>query len=666
VDDAGEPGFRRGTALLIISVIFVATSAAIVIIPRNTDLPELKVRVCVIDSGINKDSSLNSRVILEMSFINTSYGYSVDLNSTEDSLPLYSPHGTYVAEIIARDAPDAAIVNAKVVTRNNTATVESIVAAIYWAVEEAECDVINLSIGTYSFIQGALREAVKWAYDQGVTIVAAAGNNGRSGIAGTSIESPAVYPEVIAVGAVDDDGDLYDFSARGPLRNRTAKPDIVAHGFYSTNGAGGVFGTSFAAPEVASGAANIIKYCEDNEWSWTPGMIKAALISSATPLSSESWEVGAGLLNTESAIRYVTDANKRSGLPLVAALTPGTGPYSFERWFANSSTTITYSVFCSTNASFTVSYSGSSAGWVHGPNMFQLNQTGSFQISIDIQPAEPLDGLTLIVILSSSDYGFLRAEIAFDAGSPLARVAFDISHSPWLIDSIYGQFREMYSLLTSAGIAIEEIRFEFEITPENLGRYDAIFIMDPCAWGSVYEDGGVRITSTHTYSQAEKDAYLEYWESGGSILVAGMGNRSLNLNSTNELLLPFGFLLNYDQIPGLIIEVGGISSTRLVSDLMNHTTTEGIESFDFVGCSVNFTGNAYPLAQVVVSSVDQFGVVHRNNHTVLAALEGMNNARMIVSGTNFIFDNWGVGGYYQSDDNDRLILEMAYWLIRVM
>jgi hypothetical protein len=135
------------------------------------------------------------------------------------------------------------------------------------------------------------------------------------------------------------------------------------------------------------------------------------------------------------------------------------------------------------------------------------------------------------------------------------------------------------------------------------------------------------------------------------------------LNSTNELLLLFGFFLNYDRIPGITIEVGGISSTLLVTDLMNHTTTEGIGSFDFVGCSVNYTGNAYPLAQVELSTLDESGAVHSENHTLMAALEGSSNARMIVTGTNFMFDNWGVGGYYQSDDNDRFILQMAYWLI---
>ncbi|MFW9966546.1 MAG: S8 family serine peptidase [Candidatus Thorarchaeota archaeon] len=666
MDDAGDSGFRRGTAVLVITVISVATFAVVVLVPRTSDFPDLNVRVCIIDSGINKDYSLLSRVVLEKSFINTSYGYSVNLNSTEDSLPLNNPHGTYVAKIIVRDAPDAAIVNAKVVTSNNTATVESIIAAIYWAVEEAECDVINLSIGTYSFIQGTLREAVKWAFEKGVVIVAAAGNNGKGGIAGTSVESPAIYPEVIAVGAVDEHGEPYDFTGRGPLRNRIAKPDIVAYGFYSVNGAGGVFGTSFAAPMVTAAAATIIKYCQENEWSWTPGMIKAVLTSSATYLSSENWEVGAGLLNTDTALEFVSKVVRRNGLPLVASIAPSNGPYSFERWFANSSTIIICSVFCSGNASFTITYGGLAADFVHGPTTVWINQTGSFQFSMDIPSNETQDGLSLTITLYSANYGNLRSRMTFDAASPLARIAFDISHSPWLTDSIYGQFREMYSLLTGAGMAIEEIRFESDITSERFRRYDAIFILDPCAWDYTYEYSEISLSSTFTYSQPEKDAYLDYWNSGGSILVIGMGNRSLDLRATNELLNLFGFTLNYDQIPIITIEVGGISSTLLVTDLVNHTLTAGIESFDFVGCSVNYSGDAFPLAQAELTLVDEYDLIYKENRTVMAALEGVGEARMIVSGTNFMFDNWGVEGYYQSEENDRFILQMAYWLIGVI
>jgi hypothetical protein len=80
---------------------------------------------------------------------------------------------------------------------------------------------------------------------------------------------------------------------------------------------------------------------------------------------------------------------------------------------------------------------------------------------------------------------------------------------------------------------------------------------------------------------------------------------------------------------------------------------------------VNYTGNAYSLAQVEVSYLDNHSVVQTQNHTVMAALEGPSRARMIVSGTNFMFDNWGVKGLYQSDKNDRFILQMVYWLIGI-
>ncbi|MFW9847038.1 MAG: S8 family serine peptidase, partial [Candidatus Thorarchaeota archaeon] len=322
MDDEGGPGPKRGTAVLIISLLFVSAFAVGVALPRNPYEPDLRVRVCIIDSGITKDAELATRIVAEESFINSTYGYNENVNSTHDSMPLYTPHGTYVAKIIAREAPDAAIVNAKVVTVNNNATLEAIVAAIYWAVEEAESDIINLSIGTFAYIQGPLRDAVRWAFRMGVSIVAAAGNNGQGGIAGTSVESPAIYPEVIAVGAVNNRGQPYDFSARGPLRNRTGKPDLSAVGHYSTNGAT-VYGTSFAAPEVSAAAATLISICEEAGWSWTPGMVKAVLMSTASPLSYEKWEVGAGVLNLERAIEYMTNVERRNGLPLVAALSPG-------------------------------------------------------------------------------------------------------------------------------------------------------------------------------------------------------------------------------------------------------------------------------------------------------------------------------------------------------
>jgi subtilisin family serine protease len=59
-----------------------------------------------------------------------------------------------------------------------------------------------MSIGASSDAPG-VRDAVKAAYNAGVVLVAAAGNSGNPPGRGNSIEYPARYEEVIAVGATD-------------------------------------------------------------------------------------------------------------------------------------------------------------------------------------------------------------------------------------------------------------------------------------------------------------------------------------------------------------------------------------------------------------------------------------------------------------------------------
>ena len=98
----------------------------------------------------------------------------------------------------------------------------------------------------------------------GIVPVFAAGNFGPGP---GSVASPASYPEVVAVGAIDSHGSVADFSGRGPVtwQNRDgngpaagtvlAKPDLVAPGVQVPGdvGADGLLGsgTSMAAPYVA-------------------------------------------------------------------------------------------------------------------------------------------------------------------------------------------------------------------------------------------------------------------------------------------------------------------------------------------------------------------------------------------------------------------------------
>lgn len=657
-----ETGTKRGTAVLLITLIAVTSFVVLVSVPNNQQELELSVRICVIDSGITKDASLAIRVVAEKSFINTDLGYLTTDNSTFDSRPLGSLHGTYVASIIAANHPTAAIVNAKVVSQQNSATTGGIISAIHWAVTEANCSIINLSLGTTPIGDPILEDTISWAFEQGVTIVAAVGNNGQGGVSGSSIESPAVYPEVIAVAAVDDEGAPYPFSGRGPLRNRIIKPDISCIGRCSANGRT-LFGTSFAAPVVSAGASQVIEYCIAHGWSWTPGMVKAVLMSSADYLPYQSWEVGAGLLNVEEAIAQLSSVQKLNGIPYVGVSYPNSGPYSFERWFSNSSVEICVSIFCSDNTTFAISYGGTEADWTIGPSEVYVNQTGSFIFEIDIPAGIEQDGSTCTVTMMAANYHYLRTRCVFSVSVPLAKVAFDVSHTPWQIDSIYGQFREAYSLLTSAGVAVEEIHNRADITLGNLMNYDAVFILDPCAWGTRLESWNVVLDSVFTYTTSEIIAIWDYWDSGGNILISGVANQSLDLASANQMLALFGVHMNYDQIPTTTITVNGIASTELVTGIHEHAVTRGIDSFDFNGCSLSYSGNAFELAWAEVNYLDEFDEIQTENRTLMIGLENEpSDSRMIVTGTNFFLDNWGIRGLYRTTENSRLLLQIAYWL----
>ena len=656
---------RRGTALLVITIIVLSSLAiAVTLNPRMLSLRR-GVRVAVIDSGITPDSEIAPRIVAERSFIQKGNGYQVSDNSTWDSSPGGSLHGTYVAKIIVTESPDVLIVNAKVVTSDNEASVTAIATAIRWAVLEERCDVINLSLGGTPTHDDPVGEAVRWAFRRGAVVVAAAGNSGDCGLGGSSIETPAILPEAIAVGAVDAMGVPYGFTARGPLRNGTAKPDIAAYGFYS--GSEGVFfGTSFAAPRVTAAAVQLISLCEENGWEWTPGMVKAALMSSVDHLSAPAYAVGEGLLNADAAKEYVSRAPRRDGLPLVAWVTPSKGPWDFEQWFVNVTSKVELTLFTSSNDTWQVSLSGNAAHWTGAPSVLKVNQTATFQLRVRVIDSGSVDNLRLYVRLSAPGYHYVYSRFDFSADVAVAKVAFEIAHTPWFADSMYGQFREFYRLITGAGIAVEEIRDPEELTLERLGEFDAVILLDPCARAAHLVNGSYVRVSFRSYSQAAIDALVTYWSSGGSIFVVGLDNRSIELSDLNDLLIHFNVTLRYDHVPSVSIVLNGIPSTQLVTDLISHPITESVTGFDFYGCSMSTWGNVTVLAQVQVMARNENGRIVLENRTVLACAESRSGGRLIVSGTNFFLDNWGIQGEYKSATNDRLAKQAVLWLVHLL
>ncbi len=665
MDEVLEPKRRRGNALLLSTIIIIATIIGLYALPPTYTNPDLSVRIAIIDSGININQELVTRVVAAKSFVNTSFGYFETDNSTSDSSPSSIPHGTYIATIIATESPDAAIVNAKVVDSTDVATPIAIVEAIRWAVLEENCSIINLSLGISPIHNDTIGDAVRWAFRHGVCIVAAAGNNGQGGIAGSSIESPAIYPEVIAVAAVDETHSPYPFTAVGPLRDRIIKPDISARGDFTTNGRT-VLGTSFAAPVVAAGASMIISNCITNGWTWTPGMVKAAIMIGASSLPHEEWLVGAGLFDVKTSLRYIEFSQKNDGLPLLFAISPTESPFSFERYFVNHTSKIHVSIFASTNSTFAIDYRGVAAKWLTGPSSVFVNQSGHFIFEIRVESSHAEEDLEASLLITSSRYLQWGLKLDFEAIVALREVAFDISHTSWSIDSSYGQYRKLYSLLTTVGISVDELRYPENISLDILSQYDAVFVLDPCAWtyidnGFSYEKIGIS-----WYTQQQLIAYSSYFENGGNLLLVGGSNTSIDQSKANELFSQFGILLNNDYSPRITIVVNGVSSTELITEMIQHPVTANIDAFDYNGCSLNYSGNSFEIAWTDFLLRDKNGTYYFENRSTLVGLENSNSGRLIATGSNFFIDNWALSNLYKSDQDLIFVLQLVYWLVRYL
>ncbi len=157
----------------------------------------------------------------------------------------------------------------------------------------------------------ALRPAADALEAAGILVVAAAGNTGP--FCGSVQDPPAPYPDVLTVGAVDEQRRVTDFSGRGPAPDGSTKPDLMAPGadVLSAMPGGGyatLDGTSMATPQVAGVVALM--------WSANPELVgdldrtRQLLRDTATPVQAgqrdcggERNVVGAGLVDAYAAVQ---------------------------------------------------------------------------------------------------------------------------------------------------------------------------------------------------------------------------------------------------------------------------------------------------------------------------------------------------------------------------
>lgn len=225
--------------------------------PYQWDLPLIKtnlgwnitkgssdVIIAVVDTGVDTNhSDLKNKLVSGYNAINPELPPNDDVG-----------HGTHVAGVIGASTNNQEgiagmtwnnpIMPVKVLDNSGAGSSYSVAEGIIWAADHG-AKVINLSLGNYA--QGAfLHDAIRYAYDKDVVIVAATGNDNTN-----QPGYPAAYPEVFSVSATDQN------EAKASYSNYGDYVDVVAPGTsiastYPNNQYAALSGTSMACPHVTA------------------------------------------------------------------------------------------------------------------------------------------------------------------------------------------------------------------------------------------------------------------------------------------------------------------------------------------------------------------------------------------------------------------------------
>jgi len=200
--------------------------------------------IAVLDSGVQHNHpDLQARLLT---------GYNVNDSSTNAADEL--GHGTHVAGIIGAAVDNQegiagitwynSVLPVKVLNSSGAGSTYSVAQGIIWATDNG-AKVINMSLGNYAS-GDFLHEAIKYAYERDVVMVAATGNDNtnRPGY-------PAAYPEVFAVGATTSEKQRAAFSNYGDYVDVVAPGDSIASTYIGGQYAA-LSGTSMASPHVAA------------------------------------------------------------------------------------------------------------------------------------------------------------------------------------------------------------------------------------------------------------------------------------------------------------------------------------------------------------------------------------------------------------------------------
>ena len=241
--------------------------------------------IATVDTGVNLLPDLADALVPGWDFVDN------------DPIPQdTNGHGTQVASVIAARGNNGIGMAGHCwgcrimpirVSAGGSVNPNLIASGIMHAVEHG-ARVIDISLTRPGSPHWAEEQAVRYALDRGVVVIASAGNNGND-----VPQYPGAYPGVLAVGGTDDADGLYFWSSRGPWVALTAPGcHLVLNPF-----AGTLCGTSFT-PAAVAGVVGLLL-------SRNPGLtrhqIASALAATARPVAG----IAFGRINAFAAFEWL-------------------------------------------------------------------------------------------------------------------------------------------------------------------------------------------------------------------------------------------------------------------------------------------------------------------------------------------------------------------------
>lgn len=252
-----------------------------------------------LDAIGSTDENFQNKVKIELLDSGVSYSKDIDIKHRVNLIPddnpnvLYedfSGHGTSMASVIgAKDNgigvtginPNADIYSVRVLDDAVKAPLSRIIEGIRWGIDN-NMDIINMSFGTNTN-SAILESVIQEADEAGILLISATGNDKNKGV-----QYPAAYPQVLAVGSMNEENEISDFTSLGEELDVVAPGEkIETTGIFGT--IIGTEGTSVATAEVSAVASKIL----EKDKTKSPDFVKKLIISSAKKIQDNGITTGA-------------------------------------------------------------------------------------------------------------------------------------------------------------------------------------------------------------------------------------------------------------------------------------------------------------------------------------------------------------------------------------